>query len=129
MATTRLVHIARIREGSEGDLRRMVSERFPVDELANAGIDDVKVFIGSTYLLTEYAFSGEYTPTFTALRNNGSVNGFMEELGRMLDDEPLPLPDAPAMQFLASQALAWSKDGTREGTPHVRSKDASSDRS
>lgn len=129
METTRLVHIARIRTGSEADLRRMVSERFPADEVGNAGIDDVKVFIGSTYLLTEYAFSGEYTPIFTALQKNQTVSGFMDELGRMLDDEPLPRPDATAAQTLASQALAWSKDGTREGTPHVRSKDGSSDRS
>lgn len=124
----RIVHIARIREGSEGNLRQMVEQRFPVDALSGTNIQELTVFVGSTYLLTEWAFTGEYTPTFTAIRNDSTINAFMEELGRHLDDEPVPLPDAPAMQFLASQALHWDQSGGREGTPHMRPKEASSDR-
>ena len=124
----RIVHIARIRSGSEGDLRRLVTERFPTEELAAAGIRKASVFIGSTYLLTEYAFDGEYTPTFTALRGNPRVNAFLEEIGAHLDDEPAPLPDAPAMQMLASQALHWERDGQTAYTPRVRPKEASRDR-
>ena len=125
----RLVHIAHIRSGSEGDLRRLVEDRFPVSALAGTGIQEVTVFIGSTYLLSEYAFSGEYTPTFAGFRNNPTINAYLEEIGRLLDDEPAPLPDAPAMQFIASQALHWdSRSGRVTYTPRMRPKEASTDR-
>ena len=124
----RLVHIARIQSGSEANVRRLVEERFPVSALAGTGIREATVFVGSTYVLTEYGFSGEYTPTFTAYRNDPTVNAFLEEIGRLLDDEPAPLPDAPAMQFLASQALHWDSSRGVEYTPRVRPKEASRDR-
>ena len=127
-ALERLVHIARIRSGSEGDLRRLVTERFPHGALDGTGIQEVTVYVGSTYLLTEYGFTGEYTPVFTAFRNNPVVNAFLEEIGQLLDDEPAPLPDAPAMQVLASQALHWKISQDVEFTPRVRSKEQSADR-
>ncbi len=127
-ATERIVHIARIRDGNEADVRRMVQDRFPHVELEGMGISGVTVFIGSTYMVTEWLYTGEYTPTFSALRNNGTVTAFLEEIGRMLDDQPAPLPDAPAMQFLASQAFHWRAGQAPEGTPRVRPKEASSDR-
>ena len=124
----RIVHIARIRVGNEADLRRLVRDRFPVSALAESGIQEFTIFIGSTYLLTEYGFTGEYTPVFTAFRNNPVVNAFLEEIGQLLDDEPAPLPDAPAMQVLASQAFHWKISQDVEFTPRVRSKEQSADR-
>ena len=124
----RIVHIARIRDGNEADLRRLVENRFPASAVAGTAIREITTFIGSTYMLTEYGFTGEYTPTFAAFRGNPVINRFLEEAGRLLDDEPAPLPDAPAMQFLASQALRWDREHGVQGTPHVRPKEASTDR-
>lgn len=123
---TRLVHIARIRSGSESELRRMVQDRFPASALGEIGMAEVAIYIGSSYMLTEYGFSGEFTPTFNALRAHPQLKMFLEEAGRLLDDEPAPLPDAPAAQYLASQALHWNEGGALEFSPRVRSKDGSS---
>jgi hypothetical protein len=124
----RLVHIAQIREGDESKVRQLVQERFPAQAFEQTGVQSVTMFVGSTYLISEYEFTTEYTPTFTTLRSDPTINGFIEQLGRLLDDEPMPVPDAPAMQFLASQALRWQRGHGTEHTPRVRPKSASTDR-
>jgi hypothetical protein len=123
-----MVHIARIRAGSEAELRRLATEPVPTEALAAAGIEELTLFVGSAYAVTAYAFRGEYTPTFTALRRNPDVGAFLEALGSHLDDEPAPVPDIPAQQTLASQALHWDTASGVSTTPVVRPKAASTDR-
>ena len=122
----RIVHIARIRSGNEASLRRLVEERFPVSAMAAPGLLELSTFVGSTYLLTEYAYSGEYTAVFNAYRNNPAVSTYLQELGELLDDEPAPQPDTPAQQFLATQALHWDRTEGLAFTPRVRPRDGGS---
>jgi hypothetical protein len=124
----RIVHIARIRAGSEAELRRLAAEPVPTDVLAEAGVEELTLFVGSAYAVTAYAFRGEYTPTFTAVRRNPAFAAFLEALGSHLDDTPAPHPDTPAEQTLASQALHWDAASGVSSTPVVRPKAASTDR-
>ncbi len=116
----RIVHIARIRSGNEGEVRRLVNERFPVSAMAVPGLEELSSFVGSSYVLTEYAFTGDFTPVFTAFRQQPAVSSYLQELGKLLDDEPAPHPNAPAQQVLASQALHWNRTDGLSFTPHVR---------
>jgi hypothetical protein len=124
--TERIVHIARIRAGNEGEVRRLVNQRFPVSAMAVPGLQGLSSFVGSAYVLTEYAFTGEFTPVFTAFRNQPAVASYLQELGTLLDDEPAPEPNAPALQVLASQALHWNRTDGLTFTPHVRPREAAS---
>jgi hypothetical protein len=126
-ATNRLMHIARIRQGSEGEVRRVLEERFPRSALDSTGIQEMTVFVGSGYLLTQYGFSGEFTPVFTAFRADPGVAAYLEAMGQLLDDQPAPMADEPGGQYVASQAAHWSPSGGLEFAPHLRSKEASSD--
>ncbi len=122
--TERIVHIARIRAGNEGEVRRLVNGRFPVSAMAVPGLQALSSFVGSAYVLTEYAFTGNFASVFTAFRNQPAVATYLEELGKLLDDEPAPQPNAPAQQVLASQALHWNRTDGLTFTPHVRPRDA-----
>jgi hypothetical protein len=123
-----MVHIDRIRAGSEGELRRLAAKPVPAEALADAGIDELTLFVGSAYVVTAYTFRGEFTPTFTALRRNSAFATFLDSLGSHLDDEPAPRPDTPAEQTLASQALHWDGVAGVSTTPAMRPKAASTDR-
>lgn len=125
-AVQRLVHVARIQGGSEAALRRLLEEHFPVSAMSVPGLHDLGVFIGNAYLLTEYSFSGEFEPIFTAFRAQPAVATYLTELGRLLDDEPAPQPDMAALQILASQALHWDQISGLAFTPRVRAPAASS---
>ncbi len=124
--TERIVHIARIRAGNEGEVRRLVNERFPVSAMAVPGLHGLSSFVGSAYVLTEYAFTGEFTTVFSAFRNQPAVAAYLEALGKLLDDEPAPQPNASAQQVLASQALHWNRTDGLTFTPHVRPREATS---
>jgi hypothetical protein len=119
-AVQRLLHVARIRAGSEADLRRLLEQRFPVDATGFAGLNETGVFIGNGYMLTEYGFSGEFEPLFRAFCAQPGVASYLEELGDLLDDEPAPVPDLTALQVLASQALQWDRRSGLSFTPRVR---------
>jgi hypothetical protein len=123
----RLVHVARIRTGSEAALRRLLEEHFPVAAMAVPGLHELGVFVGNDYLLTQYGFSGEFAPVFNTFRAQPAVASYLQELGHMLDDEPAPLPDMTAMQVLASQALHWDEVGGLSFTPRVRSREAATE--
>ncbi len=123
----RLVHVARIRQGSEADVRRLVEERFPVTALYEPGIRELSTYVGSTYVLSEYGFHGAFDAVFNAFRANPAVAAYLQELGQLLDDEPAPLPDAAGHQYLASQALHWDSTAGLSFTPWMREKAASSE--
>ncbi len=123
--TERIVHIARIRAGNEADVRRLVEEQFPAAALAGTSIREVTTFIGSGQLVTTYAFDGEFTPTFAAVREHPAMTAYLTELGRHLDDAPAPQVDAPAAQRLASQAAHWTEAAGATYTPRVRPKHGS----
>ena len=127
-AMERLVHIARIRQGNEADVRRLIEERFPRDAIARVGIREMTVFVGSGYCITEYGYDREYTPLFRALRDDPEIAAYLQELGRLLDDAPAPRADEPGRPYLASQALRWDGAGGVEFTPRLRSSEASRDR-
>jgi hypothetical protein len=116
----RMVHLARIREGTEADVRRLVATRFPQAALEQSGIREMTIFVGSGYCVTEYGFTGEFTPVFAAFRADQSVAVFLEALGGLLDEEPAPFADEPGGQYLASQALHWAPGAPAQFTPHVR---------
>jgi hypothetical protein len=124
-STERLVHIARIRSGSEGDLRRLLEERFPVAALAAPGLTELNMFIGNGYLLTEYGYRGEFEPVFQSFRAQPGVADYLQQLGELLDDEPAPQPDMTAAQMLTSQALHWDRENGLSFTPRVRPAEAS----
>ena len=119
----RLAHIARIQSGNEADVRGII-ERFPVLALSEPGIEELNAFVGSSYVILEYGFRGEFADVFRAFRANPAMTAYLNELGRLLDDEPAPLPDATGHQYLASQALHWDRDNGLTFTPHVRAKDS-----
>jgi hypothetical protein len=104
-------------------VRRLI-ERFPVMALSTPGIAELNAFVGSTYVILEYGFQGEFTEVFGAFRADPAVAAYLEELGHLLDDEPAPLPEMTGGQSLASQALHWDGAAGLSFTPHVRPKDS-----
>jgi len=112
--TEHLVHIARVKTGSEGELRGLIESRFPETAVAAAGVSEMTIYLGSGFMLTEYAFDGAFNATFRALREHPEFKSFLDDLSRLVNDEPVPQPDHTATQNLASQAMRWdAADGVR----------------
>jgi hypothetical protein len=103
----RILHVARMREGQEAELRGYLESRWPEVDFSDAGLVEVNVFIGSGYCATLYEYEGDFKPVFRKLSASASAQRFFSGLAHLLEDFPFPLPEETAQVPLAGDAFRW----------------------